>query len=105
MSTAMKRLGQLAYQRYALERGQQVYDETRIPEWVEAKPEIRAVWGAAAVAVGQLVASDQALLGEIAGRDRDRVSRLIEITLGDVGRTAAETFRLAARAATGAPTG
>lgn len=91
MSTTMERLGQLAYQRYALERGQQAYDGTRIPDWGEAKPEIRAAWGAAAVAVGQLVASDQDLLGELAGRDR--VARLIEIALGDVGRTDTEIFR------------
>jgi hypothetical protein len=32
--------------------------------------------------VGQLVASDQALLGELAGRDR--VARFIEIALDDV---------------------
>jgi hypothetical protein len=91
MSATIERLGQLAYQRYALERGQQAYDGSRIPEWVEVRPEIRAAWGEAAVAVGQLVANDQALLGELAGRDR--VSRLIEIALDDVGRTDAETFR------------
>jgi hypothetical protein len=89
MSTMMERLGQLAYQRYALERGQQ--NGIRAPSWADAHPDIRAAWGAAAVAVGQLVANDHTLLGELAGRDR--VARLIEIALGDVGRTDAETFR------------